>query len=547
MHIHHLTPERLRGAPTFDSTVPHLERMLAGRTLVAHNATFDHGFLVEEARRLGTTLPITHRLCTVTLARRLQLDVPNVKLGTPARYWGIPQAAAHDARDDARTLMEVFRRSVDLAGALGLGLPVVACSATSRAYPGPVTRVPCPWRNPGRYDASVGLVQGTKIAITGPTVLARADLARRLTDAGLDVMNSVSGKTGLLVANPGAASSRKLEYAKDTGIPVVDEGTVLRLAARVIAGVVKSAPESIEVVTVIEPEPAQQSPQGTPKPSTPSRPAGPWAGRRVLVLGGSHVEATVMRSRITQLGASPAINLTAGVTDVLVLDGGVGDPRMPKIRSRGLTVLGMHHVDAALGTPGDLDPADVDSASADVAATRPEWTPIMMTPGAVIDLPAELTQFTINVAWSAAPAQVGDVDVLAFELGEDERVLSDDEFVFFNQPVSPDGAVTLSIDGDREQGIAVDLRAVPAEVARIMVGAAVEGQTFGDIGALSVGVDTTETTIATAVCDAATTERSMIIAEIYRRNRRWRLRIVGQGYDDDLAGFAVRHGVEIDD
>ena len=60
-------------------------------------------------------------------------------------------------------------------------------------------------------------------------------------------------------------------------------------------------------------------------------------------------------------------------------------------------------------------------------------------------------------------------------------------------------------------------------------------------------VDAAEFTFATAVLDAATTERSMIIAEIYRRNDLWRFRAVGQGYDDGLAEFAIRHGVEVEE
>ena len=203
VHIHRLTPERLRGAPTFDIALPQLHELLADRTLVAHNAVVDHGFLVEEARRESASLPTTHRLCTVALARRLQLDVPNVKLATLAQHWRVPQYAEHDATDDVRTLTEVFRRSLDLAATLDLQLPVVACGASTRAYPDKVTRVPCPWTDPGRYDPNTGLVQGTKVVITGPTVIPRLELARRLADAGLDVMNGLSGKTGLLVANGG--------------------------------------------------------------------------------------------------------------------------------------------------------------------------------------------------------------------------------------------------------------------------------------------------------------------------------------------------------
>ncbi|WP_431817939.1 TerD family protein [Gordonia jacobaea] len=540
VHIHNLTPARLRGAPTFDAAVPHLNQMLAGRTLVAHNATFDHGFLVEEAGRLGASLPIAQRLCTVTLARRLQLDVPNVKLGTLAAYWGIRQQTAHDALDDVRTLAEVFRRSVDLAGELELALPIVACSAMSRAYPDKVTRVPCPWRDPGRYDPAVGLIQGTKVVITGETALPRQALARRLADAGLDVMNAASGKTGLLVANRGAPDSRKLRRARELGIPVVDEASVLDLARRIVGGVPKSAPESIEVVTVIG---APTTP--TPKRSVGANQSGPWVGRRVLVMGGSHLEATMMRSRVTQLGAAVAINLTAGVTDVLILDGGEGDPRMGKVRERSLTTLGMHEVNAALDVKRDVVKALEPAQSA--LGQDQERSQVAMVPGAVIDLPTGLGRFTVNVSWSSARVTAPEVDVVAFELGTDEKVTSDDEFVFFNQPASPDGALTLSIDGDREQGISVDLRVVPEDVSRITVGAAIEDKTFGELGALAVEVTTPDAGIASAVLDAATTERSMIIAEIYRRREVWRLRMVGQGYDDDLAGFATRHGVEVED
>ena len=37
----------------------------------------------------------------------------------------------------------------------------------------------------------------------------------------------------------------------------------------------------------------------------------------------------------------------------------------------------------------------------------------------------------------------------------------------------------------------------------------------------------------------------MLLAELYRRETGWRVRAVGQGYDDDLAELAVRHGVDV--
>ena len=38
----------------------------------------------------------------------------------------------------------------------------------------------------------------------------------------------------------------------------------------------------------------------------------------------------------------------------------------------------------------------------------------------------------------------------------------------------------------------------------------------------------------------------MLLAEIYRRNGSWRLRAIGQGYDDGLARLAARYGVATD-
>jgi DNA polymerase-3 subunit epsilon len=38
----------------------------------------------------------------------------------------------------------------------------------------------------------------------------------------------------------------------------------------------------------------------------------------------------------------------------------------------------------------------------------------------------------------------------------------------------------------------------------------------------------------------------MLLAELYRRDGAWRVRAMGQGYDDDLGALAVRYGVVVD-
>lgn len=120
VHIHKLTPERLADAPKFEDIAPQLMEILDGRTMVAHNASFDHGFLALESMRAGVEMPTKQRLCTVALSRRLELDTANHKLSTLAAHWKVLQSNAHDAYDDVRVLAQVFTHSARLARSLDL-------------------------------------------------------------------------------------------------------------------------------------------------------------------------------------------------------------------------------------------------------------------------------------------------------------------------------------------------------------------------------------------------------------------------------------------
>lgn len=73
--------------------------------------------------------------------------------------------------------------------------------------------------------------------------------------------------------------------------------------------------------------------------------------------------------------------------------------------------------------------------------------------------------------------------------------------------------------------------------------------TFGDVGAVQVAAapDDSAAALALATMDAATTERSLLLAEIYRRGSVWRFRAVGQGHDHGLGDLARGYGVAVDD
>ena len=567
VEVHGLTVERLRGAPTFDQVAGRIGAMLQDRVLVAHNAQFDYDFLAYEFARARMWLPVSQRLCTLALNRQVDPPTDDMKLGTLAAHYGVPQQRAHDALDDTRVLAGILRASLREAARLDLPLPLVSCPprAESQFTPKP-PKTPCAYRNPGRMTPGGPLLQGMKIAITGETAHARAELVGRAVGVGLNLMTSVSRHTSVLVANEEASQSAKARRATAEGVPVIDEHTFLRLLAEVQAGTVHEATVASAVITPVkapttvggqaaEPEattalvpdapvlspsspgaivPAQRQP-GVPACTL----AKPLTNRRVLVLGGAHADAAAARTRVVELGGSTAVNLSTSVTDVVVLADGEKDRRMSRI-----TALELPLRDADwLISPAVTAP--------DTAAVRLN-EPHVMPRGGVIDLPmpsgTPIPEWYVTAGW--APQADCEIDVVAFILDEDEQVTFDEDFIFYGAPESPAGTVRLLTGGPAEQTIALDLASLPPAARKVVIAAAIDGPaTFGTVGAIQIGAapGNSGSPLTRATLDAATTERTMLLAEIYRRGPVWRLRAVGQGYDHGLDALARRYGVDISD
>ncbi|MFI9403243.1 AIM24 family protein [Nocardia sp. NPDC052316] len=148
---------------------------------------------------------------------------------------------------------------------------------------------------------------------------------------------------------------------------------------------------------------------------------------------------------------------------------------------------------------------------------------------------------TVTVACSAG------VDVSALLLGADGRVRSDADFVFFNQPVGP--GVTYRHGSGRGDMVDVQTSALPADVDKVVVTASLDGSgppTFARAGTLQATIGSDSGTL-TFPMDGLTTETAVVCVEIYRRGGAWKVRAVGQGYDNGLAGIATAFGVNIDD
>ncbi|MER6255003.1 TerD family protein [Streptomyces sp. NPDC001584] len=541
VHVHGLTAELLSDAPTFDQVADHISAMLQDRIMVAHNAQFDYDFLAHEFARARAHLPVSRRLCTLALNRRVDPPTADLRLGTLAAHYGVAQKKAHDALDDTHVLAGILRASLQEAARLDLPLPLVSCPPRQdpRFTPKP-PKTPCAFRNPGRLAPGGALRQGMKIAITGDTDTARAELVAQAVAAGLNVVGSVSRFTSVLVTNDPVSTSAKARRALDEGVPLLDEQTFLELLGDVRPGTSPDTDAEAPVADLVvspAPRPAEVTPDVPAPRHEGSASHGRLAGRRVLVLGGLHQEAADARARVVALGGAAAVNLSASVTDAVLLAGGERDRRMARITSLQLPV---HRAEWLTASTSTAPPARTHEVAP---------SPRVLPRGGVVDLPSAgspTAHWNVSATWAQRTGC--EIDVVAFTVDSDEQVSRDEDFVFYGAPESPDGAVRLLSDGPTEQTIVVDLASMPPAARKVVVVAAIDGGTaFGDIGpvhiTLAAGADTTR--LAQATLDAATTERTLILAELYRRGPLWCFRAVGQGYDRDLAAVARSYGVDI--
>lgn len=96
-------------APYFEDIAHELYEAIAGRTLIAHNARFDYGFLEHEFRRIDRdfSAPV---LCTVRLSRKLFPQHARHNLDTLISRHDIDCDARHRALGDARVLWQLAQQ-----------------------------------------------------------------------------------------------------------------------------------------------------------------------------------------------------------------------------------------------------------------------------------------------------------------------------------------------------------------------------------------------------------------------------------------------------
>lgn len=171
-----------------------------------------------------------------------------------------------------------------------------------------------------------------------------------------------------------------------------------------------------------------------------------------------------------------------------------------------------------------------------------------------------LTEVFIGLGWDIKATDTGydfDLDSSVFMLGTNEKLISDQHFIFYNNLTSPDPDKSLQHMGDNLTGagegddevIKVNLKKVPADVQKIVFTVTIHeakqrGQNFGQVQNAFVRIVNSQTkqeAVRYDLVEDYSIETALIMAELYRKDSEWRINAVGAGYQGGLQALLDRY------
>lgn len=114
--VHGIRDGMVASSPSLETVLPAFLDFVGDRTLVAHNAGFDMGFISENAARLGLRAPRTAH-CTMELSRRIFPTERRHNLDALCERLGLEPSSRHRALGDAEVTAHAFVRMSDMIAA----------------------------------------------------------------------------------------------------------------------------------------------------------------------------------------------------------------------------------------------------------------------------------------------------------------------------------------------------------------------------------------------------------------------------------------------
>lgn len=173
-----------------------------------------------------------------------------------------------------------------------------------------------------------------------------------------------------------------------------------------------------------------------------------------------------------------------------------------------------------------------------------------------------LSKIFVGLGWDINKYDGGsdfDLDASAFLCGDNGRVFSDADFIFYSNTKHASGSVehtgdnkTGSGEGDDEV-IKVDLALVPQNISRIAFTVTIydadqRKQNFGQVSNAYIHIMdqvTGQEIIRYDLGEDFSIETAVVVGELYRHNGEWKFNAIGSGFQGGLYALCQNFGVNV--
>lgn len=165
----------------------------------------------------------------------------------------------------------------------------------------------------------------------------------------------------------------------------------------------------------------------------------------------------------------------------------------------------------------------------------------------------DLNYIHIGVDWEILSGL--DIDASAFLLDENDKVVREEDFIFYGQPESDNGAVRLedSISTIEKQRFITSLENIAGDVQKIsftltIYEAKLKNFTFADVENIKLRIINSKTGEEIAVFPITysfTKESAIVLGTLYRFSNEWKFHAVGAGFNGGLAYLCEQFGLNV--
>ncbi|BFN00560.1 VWA domain-containing protein [Moraxella sp. K02] len=140
------------------------------------------------------------------------------------------------------------------------------------------------------------------------------------------------------------------------------------------------------------------------------------------------------------------------------------------------------------------------------------------------------------------------LDIALFGLDSQGKLSDEAYMIFYNQPQSPCGSLTLTQNDSQILSFDVNLATLTPQIERLVLTLTIDGhQTMAQLPAMAINLQSQQQTVASFPIDGSMfqQEKALMALELYKKDNIWRMNAVGQGFNGGLAALIKHFGGEV--